>query len=198
MFSGFYICGFNSCGLTAAEAAHTEGLENIEQQWTLLNEYCVGCHNFEDWAGSLAFDTLSPESIHENTDIFEKAVRKMRGRLMPPPGNERPSEAKLDEFITEMENYLDSVSEDAGPNPGHVAIHRLNRKEYANAVEEILAVQVDAEALLPPDSVSDGFDNVANVLQVSPSFLQQYMSAARSVSILAVGEAKPCPGTGLF
>ena len=184
--------------LSAAEAAHTEGLENIEKQWTLLNEYCVGCHNFEDWAGSLAFDTLSPESIHENTDIFEKAVRKMRGRLMPPPGNERPSEAKLDEFITEMENYLDSVSEDAGPNPGHVAIHRLNRKEYANAVEEILAVQVDAEALLPPDSVSDGFDNVANVLQVSPSFLQQYMSAARSVSLLAVGKENPAPELASF
>ncbi len=140
---------FTPAALIAAEATHTAELENIEQQWTLLNEYCVGCHNFEDWAGSLAFDTLSPESIHENTDIFEKAVRKMRGRLMPPPGNERPSEARLDEFITQMESYLDSVSEDAGPNPGHVAIHRLNRKEYANAVEEILAVQVDAEALLP-------------------------------------------------
>ncbi len=182
----------------AAQEAHTQALENIEQQWELLNEYCVGCHNFEDWAGSLAFDTLSPQSIHDNTDIFEKAVRKMRGRLMPPPGNERPSEARLDEFITEMESYLDSVSEDAGPNPGHVAIHRLNRKEYANAVEEILAVQVDAEALLPPDSVSDGFDNVANVLQVSPSFLQQYMSAARSVSILAVGEEDPAPELASF
>lgn len=189
---------FTPISFAAAQETHTQALENIEHQWELLNEYCVGCHNFEDWAGSLAFDTLSPESIHDNTDIFEKAVRKMRGRLMPPPGNERPSEARLDEFITEMESYLDSISEDAGAKPGHVAIHRLNRKEYANAVEDILAVQVDAEALLPPDSVSDGFDNVANVLQVSPSFLQQYMSAARSVSILAVGEEDPAPELASF
>ena len=177
--------------LLANETLDDTALHKMEQQWGMLEDYCMDCHNVEDWAGSLALDTFSPDTVAANTDIFETVVRKMRGRLMPPPGNNNPDESSIDAFTNQMEDYLDAVAVAAGPTPGHIAIHRLNRKEYANAVRDILNVEVEAETLLPPDSVSDGFDNVANVLQVSPAFMEQYMSAARAVSILAVGQAEP-------
>ncbi|MGV3592365.1 MAG: DUF1592 domain-containing protein [Gammaproteobacteria bacterium] len=184
--------------LTAAAAeADAAALQAVEQQWTLLEVYCVSCHNSEDWAGSIAFDTLAPGTIADNTEIFEAATRKLRGRLMPPPGNERPSEAALDDFVAGMEHYLDALAE-SRPNPGHVAVHRLNRKEYRNAVEDLLAVKVDAEELLPPDTSADGFDNVAEVLQVSPTFLEQYFSAARAVSLLALGSDNPAPEVATY
>ncbi len=133
------------------------------------------------------------DTIHENRDVFEKVIRKMRGRLMPPPGNERPREKSLQEFIASMEGYLDSLVDEDNPNPGHIAVHRLNRKEYAKAVEDLLAYEVKADELLPTDATSDGFDNVAEVLQVSPTFLEQYIIAARQVSIQAVGSVLPEP-----
>ena len=183
-------------GLTplAGSAAEEEAnLAKVEQQWDFLNNYCVTCHNFEDWAGSLAFDTLSPDKVHDNADIFEKAIRKMRGRLMPPPGNDKPPAEALNNFVVTMETYLDSLQNEQGPNPGHISIHRLNRTEYENAVEDLLAFDIDADALLPPDANSDGFDNVAEVLQVSPTFLEQYIQAARNISIAAVSSNIPEP-----
>jgi len=179
--------------LAGSVNAQEADLDAVKAQWPLFDQYCVSCHNFEDWAGSLAFDTLSPDAVHENRDIFEKVLRKMRGRLMPPPGNEQPAQSDLISFIASMEGYLDSVSVEEGPNPGHIVIHRLNRKEYANAIEDLLAYEVDAEALLPTDATSDGFDNVAEVLQVSPTFLEQYVKAARTISIEAVGSKTPEP-----
>jgi mono/diheme cytochrome c family protein len=198
---GALLAGFtlNPLALDAAEPqGDAKALQAVQQQWGLLDEYCTSCHNLEDWAGSVAFDTLSPENIPADAAIWEAAMRKLRGRLMPPPGNDRPAEAAIDAFVASMESHLDAVAAAEGVNPGHIAVHRLNRKEYANAIADILAVQVDAEQLLPPDTSSDGFDNVAEVLQVSPSFLEQYLSAARSVSILAVGEAAPAPDIASF
>ncbi len=182
--------------LVAAEADE-RALHAVEEQWGLLNEYCVGCHNSEDWAGSVDFDGLTPDMIAANTATFEAAMRKLRGRLMPPPGNERPDEATIDAFVGDVETYLDTLAA-GSTNPGHIAVHRLNRKEYENAVADLLAVKVDAEDLLPPDTSAEGFDNVAEVLQVSPSFLEQYLSAARSVSMLAVGEAAPPPEVATY
>jgi mono/diheme cytochrome c family protein len=190
----------SALGLIAATsmAADNRALEQVEQQWQLFDSYCVNCHNFEDWAGSLAFDTLSPNMIPNNRDVFEKAIRKMRGRLMPPPGNEKPSEADLKNFIATLENYLDSLVSDTGPNPGHVSVHRLNRDEYERAIEDLLAFEIDAEELLPPDATSDGFTNVAEVLQVSPTFLEQYIQAARNISIAAVTTHTPEPDLASF
>lgn len=197
VIAGTFLSGllFQVTDINAAEQQNVtdQTYSNVEGQWDFLNQYCIDCHNLEDWAGSIAFDSMSPADIPENAHIWETAIRKMRGRLMPPPGNLRPAESVIDDFVANMENYLDEVAESKGANPGHIAIHRLNRKEYANAIEDILALQVDAKSLLPPDIASDGFDNVANVLQVSPSFLEQYLSAARSISIQAIGEAEPSP-----
>ncbi|MES2604478.1 MAG: DUF1587 domain-containing protein, partial [Pseudomonadota bacterium] len=198
--SAAVLAGFALQPLAAAaaeQAGNAKALHAVEQQWDLLDKYCIGCHNTEDWAGSLAFDTLGPDSIGENTKVWEAATRKLRGRLMPPPGNERPSETEINGFVADMEGYLDSLAGEHA-NPGHIAVHRLNRKEYANAIEDLLALKVDAEDLLPSDTSSEGFDNVANVLQVSPSFLEQYLSAARAISIQAIGEAQPAPDLASF
>jgi mono/diheme cytochrome c family protein len=164
------------------------------EHWSLLEEHCFTCHNFEDWAGGVAFDVLSPETIAEDAETWEAAVRKLRGRLMPPPGEPRPDNARIDAFVGWMEASLDQAAA-AHPHPGRVALHRLNRKEYANAVRDLLALALDPAELLPADDISDGFDNVANVLQVSPSFLDQYVAAARAVAVQAVGNPEPRAGS---
>ncbi len=160
--------------------------------WTFFGQYCAKCHNTEDWAGGVAFDALSETDIPQNADVMEKAVRKLRGRLMPPAGKPQPDDRSVREFVSWMEGTLDDVSR-RQPDPGSVVLHRLNRKEYANAVRDVLDLQIDPVALLPKDDVQHGFDNVADALQVSPSFLDQYLSAARTVAVQAVGNPAPRP-----
>jgi len=162
------------------------------EKWAFLGEYCGKCHNTTDWAGGVAFDSMSPEGIPEEAATWEKAVRKLRGRLMPPAGNPQPDAHAVESFVAWMEGTLDRAAE-AHPEPGRVVLHRLNRKEYANAVRDLLDVEVDATELLPRDDAHDGFDNVADALQVSPSFLEQYLAAARAVSIKALGNARARP-----
>jgi hypothetical protein len=146
----------------------------------------------------VAFDTMDLEAIPEEAETWEHSVRKLRGQLMPPGGNKQPpKEARL-AFIKYMEGELDKAAKDH-PQPGRVALHRLNRKEYANAVWDLLNVKADVNSMLPADDVAEGFDNVANVLQVSPSFLDSYLAAARQVAIQAIGDASVKPmGTQYF
>jgi hypothetical protein len=160
-----------------------------EPSWGLLKQYCGDCHNSEDWAGGVAFDTLSPETVPDNGKVWEAAVRKLRGRLMPPPGNPQPSQTGIDQFVGWMEGRLDSGQ--TGPRAGHVPVQRLNRSEYANAVRDLVAVEINPKDLLPPENEVEGFDNIAAGLSVSPAFLDQYIGAARVVADLAVGDATP-------
>jgi len=166
--------------------------DGTDAHWDLLTKYCADCHNFEDWAGGVAFDVMTPENVPENADVFEEVIRRVRGSMMPPPGKPMPPAEDAEAFVEWLETYLDQVAA-VHPNPGSVPLHRLNRTEYANAVEELLHVKIDPAKLLPEDGEAGGFDNVASVLKVSPSFMEQYISAAREVSILAVGDptAKP-------
>ena len=129
---------------------------------------------------------MSPESIGEDAKVWEEAVRKLRGRLMPPPDKPQPEQPQVDKLVGFLETHLDAASA-AHPNPGQVVLHRLNRSEYAREVQEILGLTVDAAALLPKDIKTDGFDNVASSLRVSPSFLDQYISAAHDVTAAAIG-----------
>lgn len=154
----------------------------------MLNKYCVECHNSTDWAGGLALDALdhSEAAIPTDAETWERVVLRMRGRLMPPPGEPRPANADLDSFVHWMEGRIDTAAA-AHVEPGHVPLHRLNRREYTNAVRYLFDLDFDPASLLPQDDLSDGFDNVAKVLQVSPTFLDQYLSAARSVAVQAVG-----------
>jgi len=183
--------GEGSSAGAAHDAAETAGkTAHPAADWTFLEQYCSECHNATDWAGGVAFDTMTPDSIGEEAKAFEEAVRRLRGRLMPPPGKPQPPQKTVDEFVGWMEGRLDAEGSKHN-NPGEVALHRLNRTEYGQAIEGMLGLRVDVASLLPRDTESDGFDNVANVLKVSPSFLDQYISAASEVSMQAVGKAQP-------
>jgi mono/diheme cytochrome c family protein len=175
----------------------TSAQSDVPPHWGLLDQYCSECHNATDWAGEIAFDTMLPESIPEDAAIWEEAVRKLRGRLMPPPGKPQPDQATIDSFVAWMEGRLDAAAA-KHPNPGHVGLHRLNRTEYAREIESLLGLKIDATALLPRDTESDGFDNVANVLRVSPTFLDQYIVAAQEVSLAAVGRSNPPPTSKVY
>jgi mono/diheme cytochrome c family protein len=163
----------------------------------LLDQYCVSCHNQRAKTANIAFDTLDLAQLSDHADVWEKAVRKLRGGMMPPPGARRPDQAAVDGLVSWLERSLDQAAA-ANPNPGRVALHRLNRAEYANAIEELLGLRIDASAFLPQDDEADGFDNVASVLKVSPSFLDQYISAARVVSTRAIGNPSPRPASVTF
>ena len=173
-------------------AGAVNAAEEASPNWPLLEHYCFECHNATDWAGGVAFDTMSPEDISSDAEVWEHAVRKLRGNLMPPPGKPRPSPQELRQFVSWMEGKLDEAAA-ARPRPGQVVLHRLNRTEYARSIKALLAIDVDAKTLLPPDTESGGFDNVAESLSVSPSFLEQYIAAARRLSTRAVGERDARP-----
>ena len=158
-----------------------------DKHWAFLKQYCSKCHNAEDWAGGIAFDTMSPQDIPSDAKTWEHAVVKLRGRLMPPPGNPQPPNQDVHGFVSYMEDTLDQAATHQVDAP-RVALHRMNRTEYANAIWELLRVKVNATQVLPPDDESDGFNNVANVLQVSPAFVDAYISAARQVAIEALGD----------
>jgi hypothetical protein len=154
----------------------------------MLNTYGVTCHNTRLKTGGIAFDALDLAAAPDDAQIWEKALRKLRGHLMPPPGAPQPPQKDVDSFVAWMENTLDSHPK--GPNAGHVPIERLNRTEYAASVKALVGVDVNAD-ILPQDIRIDGFDNIAAALSVSPSFLSQYITAARQVAKLAVGSPNP-------
>src|SRR5579863_6376255 len=154
----------------------------------MLTTYCATCHNTKLKTGGIAFDAMDLAAAPDDAQIWEKALRKLRGHLMPPPGAPQPPQKDVDSFVAWMENSLDSHSE--GPRAGHVPIERLNRTEYLAAVKALVGVDVQAD-ILPQDIRIDGFDNVAAALSVSPAFLSQYITAARQVAKLAVGSPNP-------
>ncbi|MFM1886191.1 MAG: hypothetical protein RL026_1348 [Pseudomonadota bacterium] len=159
----------------------------------LIDEACGKCHNSTDWAGGVAFDTLSLDGpLQADADIWERTIRKMRGRMMPPPGERQPESARLDSFVHWLEGRLDDAAQ-RHPDPGYVGLHRLNRREYAREIRRLLDIDVDVQHLLPKDVSSDGFDNVAATLRISPSFLDQYITAARLISRQAIGRSSAKP-----
>src|SRR5690606_32053142 len=115
--------------------------------WSLFEKYCTKCHNTEDWAGGIAFDALAESEIGTNADVMEKVVRKLRSQQMPPGGSEIPDKATRTAFISWLEGRLDSAAGEH-PDPGYVGLQRLNRKEYANAVRDLLGIEIDAAELL--------------------------------------------------
>jgi len=161
-------------------------------QLATINQYCVGCHNDRAKTAGFSFEGLKPENIGERAELFEKAVRKLRGRVMPPPGSKQPDAKDIDSLVTWLETSLDRA-EGKAHIPDQLVLHRLNRKEYANSVRDLLAVDFDAAATLPEDDTADGFDNIATALQVSPSFIEQYVIAARAVAVKAVGRPDSRP-----
>src|SRR5688572_23990548 len=154
-------------GSLAWLGAH-DSAPSAEEQWPLLGQYCIDCHNRDDFTAEIAFDRMSAESIAHEPEIFETAVRKLRGAQMPPPGAPQPDIATRRAWVAGLEGELDAAAAKAS-HPGQVALHRLNRTEYANAIAALLDLDVDGKALLPKDDASDGFDNVANWPEAAPS-----------------------------
>ena len=152
-----------------------------QSQWSTIELYCFGCHNDGVRAGNLFLDQLSAESVPQHPEIFEKVVRKLRGRQMPPPGMPQPSQQEVDALIGWLESTLDESSK--AHLAGHVPVERLNRTEYANAVQDLLAVEIDPKQYLPAEIQVEGFSNIAAALTVSPAFLEQYVNVARVAAV---------------
>jgi len=162
----------------------------------VLDRYCVTCHNQRTKASDLALDTVDIARPSANAQVWEDVVRKLRTRSMPPQGMPRPDEATYVAMTTFLETELDRASA-ASPNPGRPLIRRLNRSEYANAVRDLLVLDVDVSSLLPADDSAFGFDNVSDMLGTSPALLERYLVAADRVSALAVG-APTAPGSNTY
>lgn len=149
----------------AANPALGNALGEIEEHWSLLENNCYQCHNSEDWAGEIAFELMDPKSIPKDAEIWEEAVRRLRGGLMPPPGQDQPTPEARAELVSALEHVLDAG---ADPDPGYIGLHRLNGTEYENAVYDLLGLTIDASQLLPTDAVSGGFDNIAGAFVSDP------------------------------
>jgi Protein of unknown function (DUF1592)/Protein of unknown function (DUF1588)/Protein of unknown function (DUF1587)/Protein of unknown function (DUF1585)/Protein of unknown function (DUF1595)/Planctomycete cytochrome C len=175
-----------------SEPAPNPGSSSALSQQALLEQYCITCHNQTLKTGGLALDTLRLNRPGADAETWEKVVRKLRAGLMPPAGAKRPPRGDLDAFATAVEGAIDHAAAH-DPNPGRTPLHRMNRTEYANAIRDLLALDVDSTTLLPADDSSRGFDNIADVLGVSPSLLERYVSAAAKISRLAVGERDAAP-----
>ena len=175
-----------ACALAAAPQQTTQAPAATNPNRALIDRYCVSCHNQRLKTAKLEFDVLDLTHPEKDALTWERAIRKLRGGMMPPPGIPRPPQAEVSSLATYLEDSLDRAGA-AKPNPGSVRVHRLNRAEYANAVRDLFGIDIDAGTLLPTDDISDGFDNIAKALKVSPSFLDQYLMAARAVIKKAVG-----------
>jgi len=169
----------------------------LAQPSVLIDKYCVGCHNEKSLSGGLSLQSANLSDVAKGAETWEKVIRKVRVGAMPPLGMPRPDAASLDGLASYFETALDRAAQ-VKPNPGHASMHRLNRAEYANAIRDLLGVEIDANALLPPDDESSGFDNIADVLRMSPSLMERYLSASWNISRVAVGDLKIAPATSVY
>ena len=163
----------------------------------VLDRYCVTCHNQRLQTGGLTLDTVDADHVGDDAAVWEKVVRKLRTRLMPPSSRPRPDADTYARLVSHFETALDRAAA-ANPNPGRPVVHRLNRTEYANAVRDLLALEVDGRALLPADESGYGFDNIGDVLSVSPGLLERYLLAAAKISRQAVGDPTLRPATAVY
>ncbi len=159
--------------------------------------YCVTCHNQRLKTGGLALDAVDASDVPAHAEVWEKVIRKVRGNMMPPAGSPRPDAATLAAFARGLEDTLDRAAA-ARPHPGRTRPHRFNRAEYANAIRDLLALEIDASTLLPPDDSSYGFDNIADILGMSPLLMERYVAAAERISALAVGDPSIGPSSQLY
>ena len=175
----------------APEAAAAPGAESASAEAAeyraVLDRYCAACHNDRLRTAGLTLESLDVAHVGAGAEVWEKVVRKLRAREMPPPRRPRPDDATYAAFVDWLETGLDRAAA-ADPNPGTETVHRLNRTEYANAVRDLLALEIDGRELLPADDLSYGFDNIADVLSLSPALLERYMLAAGKIAELAVGD----------
>lgn len=176
--------------------AHAASLSDGEAR-AVIENFCLQCHDADHAKGDLILEDFDPAKADQRAAVAEKMVRKLRAGMMPPAGADRPAEATIDAFATTLETKLDAAA-DAHPNPGHRTFQRLNRAEYAQEVHDILGLDIDVAAFLPPDTVSHNFDNIADVEGMSPTLLEGYLRAAAQVSRLAVGDPEASPSSAIY
>ena len=189
--------GIFGLGLLVAFSSPAAGQQGAGATAPVIQKYCVGCHSASMKAGGLALDAAQADHAGQAPDVWEKVVRKLRPRYMPPIGLPRPDERTYDAMVTSLTASLDRAAA-AKPNPGRTdTFRRLNRAEYHNAIRDLLALDVDVRALLPSDDASHGFDNIT-VGELSPTLLERYLAAAQKISRLAMGRPGRAPGGDTF
>jgi mono/diheme cytochrome c family protein len=179
--------GVAGLGLVLLQAAAQPSEDSLAAHRTTIDQYCVACHNSALLTGGLNLQDIDLGNLEENGPVWERILRKLRNREMPPAGMPRPDPASYDALV----RYIDSgraYLAQTNPNPGRTTLHRLNRVEYANAIRDLLALEIDSAELLPADDIGYGFDNIGDVLNVSPLLLERYLSAAAKISRLAIGD----------
>src|SRR5712675_1137805 len=186
--AAFAVAALMPATLRAQPATPTDAA-NYKQ---LMQMYCVGCHSGPTPFAGLNLEPLDPAKLNENGVIWEKMIRKLRDKQMPPAGMPRPDEATYEAFFKYLESGRDRLAQ-TNPNPGRTTLNRLNRTEYANAIRDLLALDIDVKDLLPADDIGYGFDNIGDVLSVSPVLMERYLATAAKISRQAVGDVTMPP-----
>jgi hypothetical protein len=166
----------------------------VAGQTATIRSYCTDCHNDVELVGDMSLEHANLAKVADDPALWEKVILKLQGHLMPPPGGPRPDAETVDSFVSFLETRLDEAAAQH-PDPGRSVIHRLNRTEYGNAIRDLLALEVDPAEYLPADDEGYGFDNIADILRVSPSLLEQYLAASTKIAALAVGDPETRPVT---
>lgn len=163
----------------------------------LLQQYCVRCHNDRQLRGNMSLEGFDAGSPQNNGELAEKVIVKLRAGMMPPPGSRRPSSDSLLALVESLEVQMDAEARE-NPNPGGRSFQRLNQSEYASSVLDLLGLEIDAGAYLPPDTKSANFDNIADAQMLSPTLLDAYLNAAADISRLAIGNADATPSEAQY
>ena len=158
----------------------------LQDQWAMLDRYCVDCHNDAEFTADLSFEGRRPDNVHADPAVWEEVLRKLTIHAMPPRKERQPPPEMVAQFVEGLQGTLDAAAA-ANPYAGSTTVHRLNRAEYANAVRDVLGVEADLSSLLPSDGGDFGFDNIAEVLTTSPLLLERYLTVALRVADMAVG-----------
>ncbi len=181
----------------AVASLSASSAQEIATHRAMLDQYCVVCHNQKLKTAGLMLDKMDLSQVPEGAQTWEKVILKLRGGMMPPQGHPRPGSDQVYSFLNWLETGIDNAP-NARTEPGRATVHRLNRTEYGNAIRDLLHLDVNVADLLPADDEADGFDNIADVLKVSPSLLEQYLSASTKIAAVAVGDPGTLPVSHVF
>jgi mono/diheme cytochrome c family protein len=181
----------------APAVSHVPTGASAESQTAVIKQYCAGCHSDRGKAGGLSLASFDAAQLDQHAEIGEKMIRKLRAGMMPPPGARRPDADALKTLAVALETRIDTAAA-LHPNPGRRTFQRLNRAEYTRSIKELLDLDIDVNAFLPPDTMSAGFDNIADVQAVSPTLLEGYLRAASKISSLALGDRNASPTEATF
>jgi hypothetical protein len=188
-------------GQTRSVPAPGGAVQSAAAQRAFVNQYCVSCHNTrapQPASNPVNLEKASLDNVLADAEMWERVLRKLSVRAMPPSSAPHPQEADYVGFTTWLSNSLDRAWASRGTLPGRYVVHRLNRTEYGNAIRDLLALDVDVTSLLPSDDADFGFDNIAASLKTSPMLLDRYVTAAQRISTFAVGNPKASPGTSEY